>query len=54
MAGWGFLSDLEGVVVTNIPVSFDFPEPLHMFTHKGPKHDFKHRGAKHKFTHILR
>ena len=54
MAGWGYLSDLAGTVSQNNPVSFDSPEPLHKFTHKGPKHGFKHKGSKHRVTHILR
>jgi len=38
----------------NAPVGFDFPEPLHVFTHKGSKHGFKSKGSKYRFTHIQR
>jgi len=54
MAGWGFLSDLAGTVSENVPVAFDYLEPLHLFTHKGAKHKFAHKGSKYRFTHIKR
>jgi len=52
LADWMLLG--QEIVSENVPVAFDYLEPLHLFTHKGAKHKFAHKGSKYRFTHIKR